>query len=84
MVRAGRMEEIMSKVNDSSFTLDLVSNNDSSFTLDLGGDVTGTTWRLLRDDELLDAVSGGSPKSTDTTLWNWRKMIVDGTLKSST
>jgi hypothetical protein len=52
------MEKIMSKINDSSFTLDLVSNNDSSFTLDLGGDVTGTTWRLLRDDELLK-VSGG-------------------------
>jgi hypothetical protein len=77
------MERDMSKINDSSFTLDLVSNNHSSFNLDLGGDVTGTTWRLLRDDELLDAVSGGSPKSADSTLWNWRKLIVDGKLKDS-
>jgi hypothetical protein len=66
MVRAGCMEKIMSKINDSSFTLDLVSNNDSSFTLDLGGDVTGTTWR--RDDELQN-VSGGFKKATGNTKW---------------
>jgi hypothetical protein len=68
MVRAGCMEKIMSKINDSSFTLDLVSNNDSSLTLDLGGDVTGTTWRLLRDDELQN-VSGGFKKATGNTKW---------------
>jgi hypothetical protein len=51
------MEKIMSK-----------TSHDSSFTLDLGGDVTGITWRLLRDDELQN-VSGGFKKATGNTNW---------------
>jgi hypothetical protein len=82
MVRAGYKERDMSKTNDSSFTLDLVSNNDSSFTLDLGGDVTGTTWRLLRDDELLKVSAGLKADSNEVAVEGFvRRAFGGATLK---
>jgi hypothetical protein len=55
---AGLMEKIMSK------------SNDSSFTVDLGGDATSTV-RELRDDELENVSGGSSEEPVESMSFNF-------------